>query len=165
MLSIVATLKEFWSMLLGANKHVFTNNKNFSFDDLETQWVFALAQQNQRFLLWLHYVKCPQNILVNNLSSWWLHCLPTLSQIECTIVSDYEVEGQAFFTDSEYSGVLDDDINAMLSCYLNLPEIPDPAKSPLSFDCIREEQQQDQQLLVLQVKYPNSTCTNHWMTL
>ena len=77
MLSIIATLKECWSMLPGANKHVFINHKIFSFDDLKTQWVFALAQQNQSFLPWLYYVKCPRNILVDNLLLSWLHCLPS----------------------------------------------------------------------------------------
>jgi hypothetical protein len=38
---------------------------------------------------------------------------------------------------------------------LNLPEIPDPAQNPLSFACIREQQQQDEQLLALQAKYPD----------
>ena len=37
---------------------------------------------------------------------------------------------------------------------MNLPEIPDPAQNPLSFTCICEQQQQDEQLLDLQVKYP-----------
>ena len=37
MLSTAATLEEFLSMLLGANIHVFTDNKNLTFDDLQTQ--------------------------------------------------------------------------------------------------------------------------------
>jgi len=37
---------------------------------------------------------------------------------------------------------------------LNLPDIPDLAQNPLSFACIHEQQQQDEQLLALQAKYP-----------
>jgi hypothetical protein len=33
--------------------------------------------------------------------------------------------------------------------------MPDLAQHPLSFTCIREQQQQDEQLLALQVKHPD----------
>ena len=39
MLSIVATLKEFGSLLLGTNIHVFTDHENLTFNTLKTQCV------------------------------------------------------------------------------------------------------------------------------
>jgi hypothetical protein len=45
MLSIVATLKEFQSMLLGANFHVFRDHKNLTFDTLKTHNVYYTGIQ------------------------------------------------------------------------------------------------------------------------
>ncbi len=49
MLSIIATLKECRSMLLGANIHVFTDHKNLTFDTLKTQRVLCWRTKIKKF--------------------------------------------------------------------------------------------------------------------
>ena len=51
MLSIIATLEEFCSMLLGACIHVYTDHKNLIFDDLKTQRVLRLHNKIEELSL------------------------------------------------------------------------------------------------------------------
>ena len=76
-------------------------------------------------------------------------------KVEPAIVSNEKDNKDGFLATCKNSGCLDDDIYNIFECYLNLPKIPDPAQNPLSFACIREQQQQDEQLLALQAKYPD----------
>ncbi len=68
MLSIVATLKEFWGMLLGVDLHVFTDHKNLTFTTLKNQCVLRWHTKIEEFSPMLHYIKAPRNILAKNLS-------------------------------------------------------------------------------------------------
>ncbi len=109
MLSIVTTLKEVRSMLLGGHIHVFTDHRNLTFDTLKTQCVLRWHTKIEQFSPMLHFVKSPCNILANNLSR--LHHLVTLAQImegkklvEPAEVS-IEEEDEAYFLDQEYSGL------------------------------------------------------------
>jgi hypothetical protein len=56
-LSIIATLKEFQGMLLGANIHVFVDDKNLMFDTLKSQCVLPWHTQIEEFLPMLQYIK------------------------------------------------------------------------------------------------------------
>ncbi len=49
MLSIVATLKEFWSMLLGANTHVFTDHKTWRSILSKHNMYYAGVQKSKSF--------------------------------------------------------------------------------------------------------------------
>ncbi len=75
MLSIVATLKKNWGMLLGADIHVFMDHKNLMFDTINTQHVLCWRTKIEEFSPMLHYIEGPCNILADNLSR--LHCLVT----------------------------------------------------------------------------------------
>ncbi len=130
MLSIVATLEEFQSMLLSMNIHVFTDHKNLTFDTLKTQHVLCWRTKIEEFLPMLHYIEGPCNIFADNLSR--LHRLVTLAQIaeKKKLVEPSEVsieeEDKAYFLDQEYSGLYNEDIWECIECYLNLPDTPHP---------------------------------------
>ncbi len=153
MLSIIATLKEFQSMLLVANIHVFMDHENLTFDTLNTQHVLCWHTKIKEFLPMLHYIKGPCNILANNLLR--LHQLVTPAQIAegKKLVEPAEVsieeEDEAFFLNQEYSGLYNENIWECIECYLNLPDTPHPDENPLNYAHICELQQQDKQLLAL----------------
>ncbi len=67
-----------------------------------------------------------------------------------------EEEDKTYFLDQKYSGLCDEDAWESIECYLNLPDTPHPDENPLNYAHIRELQQQDEQLLALQVKYPDN---------
>ncbi len=109
MLSIIVTLEEFQSMLLGVSIHVFMHHKNMTFDTLKTQHVLRWCTKIEEFSPMLHYIEGPRNILANNLSR--LHHLVTPAQIAegKKLVEPAEVsieeEDEAYFLDQEYSGL------------------------------------------------------------
>jgi hypothetical protein len=124
------------------------------------QHVLRWHTKIEEFSPMLHYIEGPRNILANYLSR--LHCLVTPTQItegkklvEPAEVSNKEKD-KAYFLDEEYSSVYDNKIWECIECYLNLPEIPHPDQNPLNYTHIHELQQQDEQLLALQIKYPDN---------
>jgi hypothetical protein len=130
------------------------------FNTLKMQCVLCWHTKIEEFSPMLHYIEGHHNILAKNLSR--LHCLVTPAQItegkklvEPAEVSNEE-EDEAYFFDQEYCGCYDDDIWECIECYPNLPATPHLYENPLSYAHIRELQQQDEQLLALQLKYPDN---------
>ena len=141
MLSIVATLDEFRSMLLGADIHVFTDHKNLTFDSLKTQRVLRWRNKLEEYSPILHYIEGPKNILADNLSR--LHCTITPAQLAKgknlvdTIPDTENEDDQVHFVNQYYSGVHDKEIFDMLECYLNLPETENLDQNLLNYEYIR----------------------------
>jgi hypothetical protein len=130
------------------------------FDTLKTQCVLCWYTKNEEFSPILHYIEGPRNILADNLSR--LHCLVTPAQIaegkklvEPAEVSTEE-EDKAYFLDQEYFGLYNENVWECIECYLNLPDTPHPDENLLNHARTHKLQQQDEQILALQVKYPDN---------
>ncbi|KAL7474008.1 hypothetical protein ACHAW6_000010 [Cyclotella cf. meneghiniana] len=59
MLSIIAILKEFYDVLLGADLHVFTDHKNLTSDILKTPCVLHRCNKVEEFSPMLHCIQGP----------------------------------------------------------------------------------------------------------
>ena len=68
LLSIVVTLKEFRSMLLGTKIMIHTNHKNLTFDNLLEQHVLRWHCYVEEYSPTIKYLKGPLNNIVDTLS-------------------------------------------------------------------------------------------------
>ena len=125
MLSIVAALNKFQSMLLGSDIHVLKDHKTLTFDTLKMQRVLCCCNKVKEFSPTLHYIEGPRNIPADHLSG--LHRLVTPAQtaegknlVEPAVV--FDAEDDAYFLTQEFSGLHDDELVELIECYLHLPE-------------------------------------------
>ena len=68
LLSIVMTLKEFKSMILGTDIHIYTDHRNLTFDNLCMKHVLRCSCFVEELGPNLHYIKGPLNVVADTFS-------------------------------------------------------------------------------------------------
>ena len=135
MIAIVATLKEFRSMLLSANIRMWIDHMNLIFVTLKTQRVLRWRNKVEESSPALHYIEGPKKILADNLSRFQRLVTPAQLAEGKNLVEpstdDEEDNEIAYLQELEYSGILDRDIQDSFECYLNLPESEKPSAESL----------------------------------
>jgi hypothetical protein len=171
LLLIVMTLKEFWSMLLGAVINIPTDHKN----------ILGIGDSLQRCLRWisyvdeydpmLHYIKGPTNVITDTFTR-----MPMLASMPLAMVGKEDTSRKCETTchpnsepttaseqdadplDCHFSLTEDREMSECFQhlpakeCYLNLPE-DSTVDNPLNIEAIKEQQDADQELQRTATKY------------
>ncbi len=114
LLCVVATLKEFWSMLLGAELHIYTDHKNIlNVGNLSEQWLCWISCVDV-YGPAIHYIQGPRNVIVDTFSRLSHRDVPSalVGRNATYVFSDSDLE-------SLFSSLIDDE--EILQYFLNLP--------------------------------------------
>ncbi len=114
LLCVVATLREFRSMLLGAELHIYTDHKNIlNVGDLSEQQLLWISYVDE-YGPTIHYIEGPHNVIADTFSRLSRKDMPStlVGKKAAHIVSNSELE-------SLYSSLIDNE--EILQCFLSLP--------------------------------------------
>ena len=149
LLSIVMVLKEFRTMLLGANITIFTDHKNLTFKNLTTQRVLRWRCYLEEYSPTIKYLEGPKNVLAD--------CYSRLGRLDDNPAS--ALEGKKIDIDLNPSD--DNDVfhsvfdePELFESYLNLPEIGIPDENPMNYEWMKTKQDADVKLQQLRNKFP-----------
>jgi transposase InsO family protein len=139
------TLREFRSMLLGSELHIYTDHKNLTYANLTSQRVLRWRLYLEEFAPNFHYIKGADNVLADY-----------LSRAPMVAGTDDETEGinvnkgpDDVFDLYHSLGVAD---SAILECFLNEPVVDVP---PISYALLETEQRRQPGLIQLAETYPD----------
>ena len=141
------TLKEFCSMLLGAEIVAYTDHRNLAYENLMTQRVLRWRCYTEEYSPTIKYIKGPLNVIADFFSRMPRTEDPGLNTVGKSLPSKSTIKYENFCS------ILDDPDLAECfmalpneECYLNLPN-NSAVESPLDIQNISEKQQKDKQLL------------------
>ena len=156
LLSIVMVLKEYRSMLLGADITVYTDHKNLTYANLNTERVLRWRLYLEEYSPKMVYIKGEENVLADAYSR--VPRLDDISRLEGKNPTEpvSSKNDTSSHVDTFYS-ILDD--LELLDCFLNLPDLEETEHNPLNYTWIQQEQQNDASLLALQERYPQRYIT------
>ncbi len=151
LLSIVATLKEFHTMLFGANITVYTDHKNLTFHNLTSQRVIRWRNFVEEYSPTIVYIEGPTNVLADAFSR-----LPRLSSTNGedspSDMDDIGPIGPSSLVESHFHSIHFDD-DGLLDCFLNHPPLEEMA-FPLHYVLLQQHQFEDLQLQALLQQRP-----------
>ena len=135
-LSIVQTLHEFRSMLLGAELHIHTDHRNLTFTNLTSQRVLRWRLYIEEFTPTFHFIQGTDNTIADALSR-----LPIRSSISSeSPLLERQSDATCSTPVASFSITMDD--LAMLECFLNHPD-PNDILFPLDYALLRTQQFDD----------------------
>ena len=100
LLSIIETLKEFKNILLGQQIVVYTNHKNLTYKNFNTEHIMRWRLLIEEFGPTIEYIKGPKNIVANALSRLNLVSLPSNLQdmADCYGLNKDDLPSDAFLS-------------------------------------------------------------------
>ena len=137
LLSIVETLRTYRTMLLGAVIHVYTDHKNLTFPNINTQRVLRWRLLIEEYGPIFHFIPGEENTFADMLTR--LEMDPQILVEKSGPRSKLEDVEDAFFQD-----LMVDDLD-LATCLINHPNIEELA-FPLDYRNIRQAQLNDQEL-------------------
>ena len=136
LLSVIVTLQEFKTTLLGAEIHVFTDHKNLTYSKLTSQRVLRWRLFLEDFSPTFHYIKGNQNVLADTLSR--LEINENIIAKEETIAPQSTTTSQSF--------CLQQDNPILFECFMYHPQL-DKIPYPIDYTHLLQHQKQDKELI------------------
>jgi RNase H-like domain found in reverse transcriptase len=164
LLSVVETLREYRTMLFGCRElHVYTDHKNLTFTNLQTQRVLRWRLFIEEFSPIFHYIQGAQNTFADALSRLPFSERQNTPESQLEKPSDIALQQDAKLTQSPednvdtsfFSMAIDDD--DLLDCFVHLPDDQGIPFRMMDYETIAEAQVQDAALL--QGAHPSGATT------